>query len=80
MQAAVADARGNFSKARSGVLANTPYGSLPVMATGARSGRSALVEVRITMAVSAGISGSPTVVGRQDIVTLSGYASSQARL
>ncbi len=71
--AAEVDSHGNFGKASFQVPVNSPYGTFSVSVTGARSGRSATVHVRVTAIPGVGISVSPTVVQRNGTVTVSGH-------
>jgi hypothetical protein len=72
--AATADSHGNYSKASFQVPVNSPYGTFMVTATGARSGRSASVNVHVTVTPpSVGISVLHSTVQRGGDVTVSGH-------
>jgi hypothetical protein len=73
VQGVDADSKGNFAKASFQIPVNSPYGTFPVSATGARSGRSAAVQVRVTATASVGIVVTPNVVKQNGSVTVSGH-------
>lgn len=73
VQAAMADARGNFSRAGFRIPVNSPFGKQTITATGTRSGRSAMATVTITpRQPSTSITVSPAIVRHNGVVTVTG--------
>ncbi len=74
VQAATVDSHGDYNKATFQVPVNSPYGTFTVTATGARSGRSASVNVHVTVTPpSTGISVLHSIVQRNSTITVSGH-------
>jgi hypothetical protein len=80
VQAVVASSGGTFANLRIAVPVNSPYGTLAISASGARSGRTATSVLRVTPAPVAHLTATPTTVHRGGVITIYGSGFSAGEI